>query len=106
MFNSVFTKYEYFPSLNSSQPNIELQIINKNSEKLKITSKNASLFALPWTLEFYGTEILSYDTKITEFVKSIIEINSNYYDKLLGGELIYRLIEEKINNEIKYKNGY
>jgi hypothetical protein len=106
MFDSVYTKYEYSPTFNNSEPYIELEINNKNSEKLKISSHSATLFSLPWAIEYNGTKILSYDTKISEFVKSIIEINSNYYYKLLGGELIYRLIEEKINNEIRYKNGY
>jgi hypothetical protein len=106
MFDSVYTKYEYSSIFNDSEPYIELEINNKNSEKLKISSHNATLLSLPWTIEYNGTKMLSYDTKITEFVKSIIEINSNYYNKLLGGELIYRLAEEKINNETEYKNGY
>lgn len=106
MFESVYYHNMKYPwSFDSYEPYIKIELINENSESIKITSENAVLLGLPWTLEYNETKIYSYDNRITEFVKLIITPKSNYYNRLLGGELIYRLIEERIDEELEYKNG-
>ena len=81
-------------------------VINNKGELLKISSKNSSLYSLPWTIEYKERSFETYDTRITGFLKAAIPKGFNYYDKLFAGELIYRLIEQRIINETVYVNGY
>lgn len=107
MLESLYYFHKYYPSNNDSrEPFISIEVINKNSECLKITSEEAVLCGLPWTLEFKGDKVKSYDNRMTEFVKSLLKKGSINYNKLLGGELIYRLIELKVRLEMEFKNGY
>lgn len=85
-------------------PYIGIKVINNNSDTLKITSKNPNLNSLPWAIEYKGWSFETYDTRIAEFLKVILPKGFNYYNKLFAGELIYRLIEQRIINELTYKN--
>jgi hypothetical protein len=81
-------------------------VINNNSDTLKITSKNSNLFSLPWTIEYKDRSFRTYDPRITELLRVTLPKGFNYYDKLFAGELIYKLIEQRIISEMTYKNGY
>lgn len=88
-----------------NEPYIILNLVNNRSDTLKITSKNSTLFSLPWTLEYNGQTFLTYDTRITEYLRRLLPKDYNYYDKLFAGELIYRLVEQRTINELEYKNS-
>lgn len=63
------------------------------------------LYNLPWTIEYKDNFFNTYDTRITEFLKGVLPRRFNYYDKLFAGELIFKLIEERIIDEMRYKNS-
>lgn len=107
LLDTVYKAFSFYPfSFTDNEPYIIVNVVNNKSDTLKITSKNSSLFSLPWTIEYKGQAFETYDTRITELLKSTLPKGFNYYDKLFAGELIYRLIEQRIINETKYKNGY
>lgn len=85
---------------------ININVINNNMDTLKIKSENAGLFSLPWTITYNNHSFETYDTRITELLRKTLPKGFNYYNKLFAGELIYRLIEQRIINEMIYKKGY
>jgi hypothetical protein len=107
MLDSLFASYPppilYFAR---NEPYLNLYIVNSNSDTLTISSENAVLFSLPWTIKYKGDSIITYDPEITFFIRSILPEDFNYHEKLSGGELIYKLVEERIIDEQEYKNGY
>ncbi|WP_153799501.1 WD40/YVTN/BNR-like repeat-containing protein [Foetidibacter luteolus] len=107
LLDTVYKTFSLYPfSFTDNEPYIIVNVVNNKSDTLKITSKNSSLFSLPWTIEYKGHSFETYDTRVTELLKSTLPKGFNYYDKLFAGELIYRLIEQRIINEMTYKNGY
>lgn len=46
----------------------------------------------------------TYNTEISEFLRSTVPKKSPFYSKLLAGELIFRLIEQRIIDEAEYIN--
>lgn len=107
LLDTVYKTFSHYPfSFTNNEPYIIVNVVNNKSDTLKITSKNSSLFSLPWTIEYKGHSFETYDTRITELLKSTLPKGFNYYDKLFAGELIYRLIEQRIINEMTYKNSY
>ena len=107
LLDPVFKSAFFYPNpFSDKEPYIILNVVNNKSDTLKITSKNSTLFSLPWTIEFNSKTFLSYDTRVTEFLRTVLPNNFNNYDSLFAGELIYKLIEQRITNEITYKNGY
>lgn len=107
LLDPVFKSVFFYPnSFNDKEPYIILYMVNNKSDTLKITSRNSNLFRLPWTIEFNSETFLSYDTRITEFLRTVLPKEFNNYDSLFAGELIYKLIEQRITNEMTYQNGY
>jgi len=107
VFDAAFKVYSLFLfSSPDSEPYNILNVINNHSDTLSISNKNSDLFSLPWTIEYKGRTFWSYDTRITEFVRTTIGKESKYYDKLFAGKLIYRLIEQKIISGLEYKITY
>ncbi|HYV92662.1 MAG TPA: hypothetical protein VE978_12780 [Chitinophagales bacterium] len=107
LLDTVYKTFSLYPfSFENDEPYIVLNIINNNSDTLKITSQNSNLFSLPWTVEYKGRSFQTYDTRITYFLRAILPKEYNYYDKLFAGELIYRLIEQRTINELEYKHSY
>ncbi len=107
LLDNVYKEYHHYPfSFTDNKPYLIVNVVNNKSDTLKITSKNSTLFSLPWTIEYKGKSFETYDTRITELLKSTLSRDFNYYDRLFAGELIYRLIEERIINETTYKNEY
>jgi len=107
MLDSLFAIYPpMIPYFQRDQPYLNLLIVNSNSDTLTISSENAVLFSLPWTIKYKEDSIITYDPEITFFIRSILPDNFNYQERLLGGELIYKLIEERVIDEQEYKNGY
>jgi hypothetical protein len=60
------------------------------------------LFSLPWTVQYKGHSFTTYYTGITQLLKNMLPKGFNYYEKLFAGELIYRLIEQRIINEMTW----
>ncbi|WP_369992905.1 WD40/YVTN/BNR-like repeat-containing protein [Winogradskyella sp.] len=85
---------------------IELIIKNKDGNKIVIDNRNAQFYSLPWTITYDNKSMDTYNPKISELVRSIIPTEFNNYGKLLGGELIFKLIEEEIVDNLEYKNGH
>lgn len=85
---------------------IELRIQNNDGKEIVINNKKAEFYSLPWTITYGDKSMDSYNPKISEIVRCIIPTEFNNYDKLLGGKLIFKLIEEKIIDNLEYKNGY
>ncbi len=94
--------YRYF-TFTASEPYLVLTIVNDNGDTVRISSKNAGLFSLPWTIEFKEHSFNCYDTRITAFLRRYLPKDYNYYNKLFAGELIYRLIEQKMIDRLVYK---
>lgn len=106
LVDTVYKTFSIYPfSFMYNEPYIIVDVVNTQSDTLKITSKYANLFSLPWTIEYNGQSFETYDPRITALLKTILPKDFNYYDKLFSGELIYRLIEQRIINEIKYIKG-
>jgi len=85
---------------------IELRIQNNNGNEIVIDNKKAEFYSLPWTITYDNKSMDTYNPKISELVRSILPTEFNNYEKLLGGELIFKLIEEEIIDNLEYKNGY
>lgn len=85
---------------------IELRIQNNNGNEIVIDNKKAGFYSLPWTITYGNKSMDTYNPKISELVRSILPTEFNNYEKLLGGELIYKLIENEIIDNLEYKNGY
>jgi hypothetical protein len=96
--------------LNSLFPNgknnkIEFLIVNNSNEILKVSNENSLPFSLPWTIELDSKRTESFNPRITEFIRSILPSDFSNYEMLLGGELIYKLIEEQIIDELEYNKN-
>lgn len=104
LLNAVFKSDFYSGFFNDNVPYIILNVVNNKSDTLKITNKDAGVFSLPWTIEFNAETFLSYDTRITEFLRAVLPKNFNNYNSLFAGELIYRIIEQRIIDEMTYKS--
>ncbi|WP_162523977.1 MULTISPECIES: hypothetical protein [unclassified Flavobacterium] len=85
---------------------IELRIQNNDGKEIVIDNKKAVFYSLPWTITYDNKSIDTYNPKISELVRCILPTEFNNYNKLLGGEMIFKLIEEKIIDNLEYKNGY
>ncbi|MDP2176014.1 MAG: hypothetical protein Q8K70_08905 [Bacteroidota bacterium] len=107
LLDSVYKTFSFRTLLfEKNEPYIVLNLVNSKSDTLKVTSENSTLFSLPWTVEYNGQAFKTYDTRIIEYLRTLLPKDYNYYDKLFAGELIYRLIEQRTINELEYKNGY
>jgi hypothetical protein len=107
LLDTVYKTFTYYPFLfTETEPYVIINVVNHKSDTLEITSKNSNLYSLPWTIEYKEHSFETYDTRITELLKATLPNGFNYYNKLFAGELIYRLIEQRIINEMSYKNGY
>lgn len=106
---SVFNE-NYFPfafnDFNDQKNSIKVVLKNTKGEELVISNTNSILYSLPWTITYNKVTVNTYNQGITDLLKSILPKDFNNYEMLLGGQLIYELIEEKIIDELKYKNGY
>lgn len=97
----------YFPfTFNHQQNSIKVVLKNAKGKELIISNSNSILYSLPWTITYKGETINTYNQSITDLLKSILPKGFNNYEMLLGGQLIYKLIEEKIIDELNYKNDY
>lgn len=106
LLDTVYKTFSIYPlSFMYNEPYIIVDVVNNQLDTLKITSKYANLFSLPWTIEYSGQSFETYDPRITTLLKKILPKGFNYYDKLSAGELIYRLIEQRVINEMKYIKG-
>lgn len=85
---------------------IELRIESNNGKEIVIDNKKSGIYSLPWTITYSNKSMDTYNPKITELVRSILPTEFNNYEKLLGGQLIFKLIEEEIIDNLEYKNGY
>lgn len=104
--NVIYNKY-YFPFPFQEEKNCITAIFrNKNNEEIMITNTHSLLYSLPWSITYKGVTINSYNPKLNIFFKSLLPIDFNNYEILLGGQLIYDLVEEKIIDELKYENDY
>lgn len=103
LLDTVYKSYAFPFSYTENKRHISIYVVNNNSDTLKITSNHAGLYSLPWTIEYKNDSFETYDLRITEFLKAVLPKKFNYYDKLFAGELIYRLIEQRIINEMTYK---
>lgn len=106
LLDTVYKTFSNPFSFTDNAPYIVMTVINNNSDTLNLTSKNSNLYSVPWTIEYKDNSFETYDTRITELLKETLPKGFNYYDKLFAGELIYRLIEQRVINEMMYKNGY
>jgi hypothetical protein len=84
---------------------IEIQMQNNQGNKIVIDNKKAEFYSLPWTITYENKSMDTYNPKITELVRSILPSEFNNYKKLLGGALIFKLIEEEIIDNLEYING-
>ncbi|MEP7236514.1 MAG: hypothetical protein ABI685_01570 [Ferruginibacter sp.] len=106
LLDSVYKIFSYYYQYDKAdEANITVYLINNNADTLKVTSENAGLFSLPWTITYNSHSFETYDTRITGLLRATLPKGSNYYNKLFAGELIYRLIEQRIINEMIYKKG-
>jgi hypothetical protein len=97
----------YLPfAFNGQRNSIKVVLKNTKGEELIISNMNSILYSIPWTITYNSTSANTYSQGITELLKSILPKDFNNYEMLLGGQLLYDLIEEKIIDELKYKNGY
>ena len=97
----------YFPfTFNDQKNSIKVVLKNTKGEELVISNINSIPYSLPWTITYNKVTVNTYNQGITDLLKSILPNDFNNYEMLLGGHLIYELIEEKIIDELKYKNGY
>lgn len=86
----------YFPfTFNHQQNSIKVVLKNAKGKELIISNSNSILYSLPWTITYKGETINTYNQSITDLLKSILPKGFNNYEMLLGGQLIYKLIEEK-----------
>ena len=85
---------------------IELRIESNNGNEIVIDNKKSEFYSLPWTITYGNKSMDTYNPKITELVRRILPTEFNNYKKLLGGQLIFKLIEEEIIDNLEYKNGY
>jgi hypothetical protein len=90
---------------NSQTEKIELVLVNAKNDTLKISNENSLLFSLPWTIQLGGQSTRSFNPEITKFVRSILPTDFVNYQMLLGGQLIFELVQEQIIKELEYKNG-
>jgi len=98
----------YFPFLMEEEQidYIEFRIENNSGKEILIDNKKSSFYSLPWTITYDNKSIDTYNPKITEFVRDILPTEFNNYENLLGRELIFKLIEEQIIDNLEYKNSY
>lgn len=100
-------KGNYFPyAFNDQKNSVKVVLENTKGTELIISNANSIFYSLPWTMTYKRETITTYNQGITDLLKSILPNDFNNYEMLLGGQLIYELIEEKIIDDLKYKNGY
>lgn len=84
---------------------LTIDVVNNNSDTLKIKSKSlGDLNSLPYTVTFRGESMDTYDTEISKFLRTSVPKRSPFYNNLSAGELIFRLIEQRIIDETEYIN--
>lgn len=103
---AVFNGNYFLFAFNDQRNSIKVVLKNTKGKELIISNTNSVLHSLLWTMTYKGETINTYNQGITDLLKSILPKDFNNYEMLLGGQLIYELIEEKIIDELKYKNGY
>lgn len=102
--NSIDFEYIYTKNFFSeTQNNIEINFYNSKSEELKISNYGSTIFSLPWKITYQNKIYHSYNPEITYLLRNIIPSNFSNYDMLLGGNLIYKIIEQDITNKIEYE---
>lgn len=90
--------------LESNKNHFEIKIKNDNNDKIIISNIKSVFFSLPWTITYKGKSTYCYDPELTHLVRKILPPEFNNYNLLLGGELIYRVYEtDIINNILKNK---
>ena len=104
--DNVFRMHSVLWPMTDTTPYIEIQLINNQSDTLTITNKYAVLSSLPWTIEYKGQQIVTYDSQFTEYLKPKIPNDNKTHKNLFSGDLIYQLVREKIIKELKYSNSY
>jgi hypothetical protein len=103
LLDSVYRDFAFpYPYMENS-PHCNIYVVNNNSDTLKITNKTSALYSLPWIIEHKNGSFETYDLRITEFLKAKLPEKFYSYHTLFAGELIYRLIEQRILNEMTYK---
>lgn len=103
---AVFNRNYFTFAFNDQKKSIKVILTNTKGKELNISNANSILCSLPWTMTYNGVTITTYNQGITDLLKSILPNDFNNYEMLLGGHLIYELNEEKIIDELKFKNGY
>jgi hypothetical protein len=104
--DNVFRMHSVLWPMTDTTPYIEILLVNNQSDTLTITNKYAVLSSLPWTIEYKGQKIVTYDSRFTEYLKPKIPRDNKTHKYLYSGDLIYQLVREKIIKELKYSNGY
>ena len=102
IFNSNYFKNIKY-AFNINRNNIKLILKNTMGEELIISNRNSILYSLPWSIEYNNVTIKVYNQCITDMLRSFLPNDFVNYEMLLGGQLIYELIEEKIIDELEYK---
>ncbi|MEL7006371.1 MAG: hypothetical protein AAFN93_27135 [Bacteroidota bacterium] len=95
----------YFPwnhPLNQERDHISVLFKNRKGESFIISNEHATLFSLPWTITYKGQTVISYNPEIATFLRDFIPKDFNNYHQLLGGDLIYRLLEEEVIEQLEY----
>lgn len=100
-FNNIFDE-NYWLFFGFLKPIFTLEIINSKGDTLKISNQEARFANLPWQLELNGKTRLLYNIQINRFLQENLSPKLASYNYVFAGELIYRLIMEKIIAEVEY----
>lgn len=83
----------------------EIIIKNGEKEKLLINNKSSIFFSLPWEITYNGEKTYCYNPELTLLLRDIIfSLNMPNTELLLGGELIYEVLEQEYINNLEYIN--
>lgn len=104
---SIYNRLNFtLPFINNQSNNLEIVIVNDRNDTLKISNESSLLYSLPWKIRLGGQSIHSFNPEITRFIRSILPTDFVNYQMLLGGQLIFELVQERIIDELEYKNSY
>ncbi|WP_299701666.1 hypothetical protein [uncultured Pontibacter sp.] len=102
----VYRDYDYdWSGFQEEKPALSMTVINNTGDTLSLHSAKAKHFGLPWTLQVGGQTAEIYDADISHFLRQILPSSFINYEKLLGGELIFELIRERIIDGLEYENN-
>lgn len=100
-----YNNYTCFDLFNQSKNYFEIIIKNGDNEKIFINNKSSIFFSLPWEITYNGEKLYCYNPELTFLLRDIIfSINIPNKDLLLGGELIYEVLEKDLFNNTEYIN--